>query len=276
MHDSDPPGEGWTEVLPQTKVGPHRRHYFQLENVAGKAYTHVKVTIHPDGGLKRVRLVGKRADKPVRGIGVNETSGGNVINGAIEVPQGTVNKAPVSGSATTIPILPLTPEAFEPFGKVIQAYPDHNAAPRGTMVTTGNQGLAAKFHKLGLPNSSYTPEAGATEGLSVLTSSPLPGRGENGEWVVNMLERHPFTTQAFIPMGTPKSVGQHENGLEDPVNGYLVVVAKDGPNDRPDLKTLRAFAANAGQGIMYNTSVWRKYLIRRVPKKHRPNYPSRL
>src|ERR1700692_5103389 len=61
----DLPGEGWTEVLPQTKVGPHRRHYFQLENVAGKAYTHVKVTIHPDGGLKRVRLVGKRADKPV-------------------------------------------------------------------------------------------------------------------------------------------------------------------------------------------------------------------
>jgi len=254
----DLPSVGWTEILPRTKVGPHRRHYFQLENVEGKPYTHVKVTIYPDGGLKRVRLIGKRADQLARGTAnhsatsvVNET---NVVDGAIEVQEGTSSTDRVSASspATTIPILPLTPEAFAPFGKVIQAYANHNAAPRGTKITPANQGTASKFHKLALLDASYPSEAGATTGLSVYRSNPLPSSGEN-EWVVNVLERHPFTTQAFIPMG---AAGESEDGLQHPGNSYLVVVAKNGPDSKPDLKTLRAFVATAAQGIMYNTAVW--------------------
>ena len=51
----------WTCILPRTKLGPHAQHYFDLENVQDKVYTHVRVTIYPDGGIKRVRILGKRS-----------------------------------------------------------------------------------------------------------------------------------------------------------------------------------------------------------------------
>jgi len=57
---------GWRTILPKTKVGPGKQHFFDLqpEDRAGAstAVTHVRVTMHPDGGLKRVRLIGRRAD----------------------------------------------------------------------------------------------------------------------------------------------------------------------------------------------------------------------
>lgn len=264
----DLPSDGWTQILPRTKTGPHRRHFFQLDNVEGKAYTHVMVTIHPDGGIKRVRLVGKRADDSAKGVPVS----GIAESAATKTSQAIENhnedsislsaQQPNSTSAagvTSIPILPLTPEAFAPFGKVIQAYADPNAAPRGTKITQANRGTASKFHKLGLLDSSYPSEAGATAGLSVYRCNPLPSGGESQEWEVKVLERHPFTTQAFIPMGGAGSLrpGKVGDGLENPGDVYLVVVAKNGLNDKPDLKTLRAFEASAAQGILYNSGVWR-------------------
>ena len=52
----------WTVILPRTKLGPHRQHYFQLENVENTVFTHVKMTIYPDGGVKRIRVIGLKAD----------------------------------------------------------------------------------------------------------------------------------------------------------------------------------------------------------------------
>jgi len=54
-------GSSWATILPRTKLGPHRRHFFQLENVDHSKYTHVKLTIHPDGGVKRVRVIGTQS-----------------------------------------------------------------------------------------------------------------------------------------------------------------------------------------------------------------------
>ncbi|EEB88009.1 hypothetical protein MPER_14408, partial [Moniliophthora perniciosa FA553] len=45
-------------------------------------------------------------------------------------------------------------------------------------------------------------------------------------------------------------------GLQELGQRYLVVVAKNGEDDRPDLKTLRAFVASTAQGIVYNTGIW--------------------
>ncbi|KAJ7772538.1 galactose-binding domain-like protein [Mycena maculata] len=231
----------WSLVLPRTKLGPHRQHYFQLENVEGKLYTHVKLTIHPDGGIKRVRIIGTKSQGNTSPLKTKEDAGAAKVPAAV---------AP-SRRAPSVPVLPLTPEAFAPFGQVIQAYGDHNAAPKGTKITPANQGSASKFHKLSLLASSYPPEAGATAGLSVYRCNPLEGITSDGVVELKVMERHPFTNQAFIPMGR----GSGE-ALADPGGAYLVVVAKNAADGRPDLSTVRAFVANASQGIVYDTAVW--------------------
>ncbi|KAJ4308471.1 Allantoicase [Neodidymelliopsis sp. IMI 364377] len=55
-------GEGWVEVLRPQKSGPdvEIRYQGELENVKGQRYTHAKLVIIPDGGVKRFRIFGRR------------------------------------------------------------------------------------------------------------------------------------------------------------------------------------------------------------------------
>jgi allantoicase len=48
----------WREVLPQTKLKANRRHVFSKLNDVGAA-THARFNIYPDGGVSRLRLVGR-------------------------------------------------------------------------------------------------------------------------------------------------------------------------------------------------------------------------
>ncbi|KAI1398688.1 Allantoicase [Hypoxylon fuscum] len=52
--------EGWTEVLEPSKCGPDQEHPFTCA-VKDKPFTHVKLTIIPDGGVKRLRVLAKRS-----------------------------------------------------------------------------------------------------------------------------------------------------------------------------------------------------------------------
>ena len=70
--------------------------------------------------------------------------------------------------------------------------------------------------------------------------------------------------QAFIPMGGAVAGAGHGDALADPGSEYLVIVAKNGEDDRPDLASMRAFVASAGQGIVYDTGIWREHLFRRT------------
>jgi len=148
-------------------------------------------------------------------------------------------------------VLPLSPEAFAPYGQVIEAYGDHAAAPKGTKITPANAGTASKFHKLSSLVSSYEKQTGATTGISVYRCNPLKEVDAAGTTTLTVLERHSFTNQVFIPMG--RGIGE---GLSDPSDRYMVVVAHNGEDDRPDLKTLRAFLATTAQGIVYNQGIW--------------------
>ncbi|GII59943.1 putative allantoicase [Sphaerisporangium krabiense] len=57
LHGSGAPGEDeWFELLPLTRLQPDTRHRFRL--AAARAATHVRLDIHPDGGLARLRLHG--------------------------------------------------------------------------------------------------------------------------------------------------------------------------------------------------------------------------
>jgi len=56
--------EAWVEVLEPSKTGPDAEHFYeggQLKGVQGKAYTHAKLVMIPDGGIKRFRVFGTRA-----------------------------------------------------------------------------------------------------------------------------------------------------------------------------------------------------------------------
>ena len=264
-----PSDDDWTQILPRTKLGPHRQHQFQLENVNNKPYTHVKVTIYPDGGIKRVRVIGHRALAGIRVGGAQASAqheapldAAKATISATDAPHEAHAETDGIGSATggisMIPALSLTAEAFVPFGQVVQAYTDLNAvpSPRTARITGANQGTAVKFHKQALLESSYPPELNATTGLSIYRCKPI-SLGPNGVWEIKLLERHPATKQAFVPMGDASG----ENALDSPGKRYLVIVALNGPDDKPDLQTMRAFVASAGQGIMYNKGIWRKRAV---------------
>ena len=232
----------WTSILPRTKLGPDGQHYFELENVKSKTYTHVKVTIFPDGGIKRLRFRGRKVSEngSIKELGD--------IQQSLSAP--SVELAPADSlKPMVIPVLPLEAEAFSPFGQVIQAYKN---LPNGIKVTPANGGTANKYHKLSLLKAIYPSDAGATAGISVYRCQPL-GDVVDGIIALKTLERHPYTNQAFIPMGS----GDGE-GLNDPGCGYLVVVAHNGSDDQPDTQTLKAFLASSAQGIAYNPGVWRK------------------
>ena len=52
----------WTEVLPETKLGPDKRHFFDRQIRAPGPWTHVRLHIYPDGGVSRLRLFGVRVE----------------------------------------------------------------------------------------------------------------------------------------------------------------------------------------------------------------------
>lgn len=121
---------------------------------------------------------------------------------------------------TRIALQPLTAEAFAPFGDVL----DTSGAPDRII----NQGLCGRFH-----DRAALDFADGRAGISLFRAEPrqLP-------LTLDMVERHPEGSQAFLPMS------------EAP---FLVVVAPDegGTPGRP-----RAFLTQAGQGVNYHRGVW--------------------
>lgn len=61
---------------------------------------------------------------------------------------------------------------------------------------------------------------------------------------VPMLEKHPFTSQQFIPMGGTSS------------GSYVVVVADSLEDGRIDAQSIRAFLVRGDEGISYGAGLW--------------------
>ncbi|CDW98370.1 hypothetical protein [Sporisorium scitamineum] len=255
----------WVTLLPRTKLGPGRRHFFPLVDGNSAPFTHVMVKMHPDGGIKRFRVHGRRAN-PLLAAQISPA-----LLPAVPVPQDIQDPlpsatsdpfAPVSAatslapfsSATTsmgivvhgkfLPAVPLTTQAFVSYGAVIDGpsslNPDDSKAFRIV-----NQGTAKKYLNLAEILNNYPKEAGAKTNIHVYRCDPaatLP-------FEVKLLERHRFTTQAFIPM-VPIN-GQQQ--------GFLVVVAQN--DDRPDLNTLGVFLATTEQAIQYHPDIWHHPMI---------------
>lgn len=127
---------------------------------------------------------------------------------------------------------PLTAPAYAPYGHVIMA------SPHGEEGRAANQGTARRWGHLA-PIDNLRP---ATAKLNVSVFRCTPRRA----WPLRIaaLEKHPASTQAFLPMRARR---------------YLVVVALGA--ERPDLSTLTAFVASGSQGITYHPGVWHHPMI---------------
>jgi len=116
----------------------------------------------------------------------------------------------------------LTPAAFAPFGDVLDS-----AGPPDRMI---NHGLCGRFHDRARLDFGATP---GRAGISIFLAEPhtLP-------LTLEMVERHPDGSQAFLPMH------QHP---------FLVVVAPDNAG-RPG--TPRAFLTDGSQAINLLRGTW--------------------
>ncbi|KAJ1850772.1 Allantoicase, partial [Coemansia sp. RSA 486] len=51
----------WTEIISGVPLTADAQHYFDATGGKDIAFTHVKFTMYPDGGLKRIRINGRPA-----------------------------------------------------------------------------------------------------------------------------------------------------------------------------------------------------------------------
>jgi allantoicase len=57
--DGTPDEAEWFELLPPARLQPDTRHRFRIDPARSHCATHVRLEIHPDGGLARLRLFGE-------------------------------------------------------------------------------------------------------------------------------------------------------------------------------------------------------------------------
>lgn len=97
-----------------------------------------------------------------------------------------------------------------------------------------NQGTALKTKAVSAIEHIY-PSRDGKEARHVWNIFNVQNRQHKGHLTISVLERHPFTTQTFIPLAGEKDIAV-----------YLVVIADDF-NGKPDVSTLRAFLCKGDQ-----------------------------
>lgn len=128
-----------------------------------------------------------------------------------------------------IEVEPLEAGAFARFGSVIEA--------PGQDGEDANAGTGMRWRDIAWIDT--TENSGEVD-ASIYRAFPriLP-------FLCDRLERHPLSSQLFLPIGG---------------RPFLVIVA-DGGQDRPDALTARAFLTNGRQGVNYARGVWHHPLI---------------
>lgn len=128
---------------------------------------------------------------------------------------------------------PLTQKAFSIFGDVIEASAEVNNFAI-------NDGYTQRYHDLANIDVNEV-DADNNKGhaiVSIFRSTPLAQ-----PIAIKMMERHPYGSQAFIPMGE---------------NPYLVVVA---PAGEFELSKVKVFIANSNQGVNYHKGTWHHFCL---------------
>lgn len=153
---------------------------------------------------------------------------------------------------------PLTPESFAPFGGVISA--DHQI--KNVEQSSANYGTAIKIKKVTPVVNAYDKapsQIEPTPNWNIYRCSPpvelIEDIGQRRKkYTSKVLERHPFTTQTFVPMGNAKDR-----------DSYLVIVAKtdaaSSPLNLPDPKSVKAFVCKGNQSVTYGKGIWHAPMV---------------
>ena len=131
-------------------------------------------------------------------------------------------------TAIRIEAAALTAAAFAPFGELIET--------AGRTPQLINEGTCERYDDLATVDVT---QSGGRALISIFKAGarPLP-------FEVKVLERHPLSSQAFIPL----------DGLP-----FLVVVAGEG--DVPLPSRIRAFQAAGSQGVSFRRNTWHHALL---------------
>jgi len=179
----------------------------------------------------------------------------------------------------------LSQDLFSTFGAVIEN-PSPSLVPCQTYdgplppdAVQANQGSALKYLDVTRMKDLYAYTSSQNPAKAVMNMFvcaprrllPSPSAQAEGHFAVEILERHPFTTQTFIPLGLSRSEASESR--------YLVIVAPSlPPSSRdeqlpappvdaagelplpgrglPDLMRIEAFVASGSQAVTYGAGTW--------------------
>ena len=217
-----------------------------------------------------------------------------------------------TASGIVLEAVPLTPEAFAPFGDVIEnPRPDLHPSSADKQPSlpfnaiTANQGSAIKYQHVSRQINLYDQAPSGRPAPAVMSMfvcaararspgqapipAPAPAPAEvpartpaaqlPSAFPVTVLERHPFTTQTFLPLTAnpaahylvivaptlPPPTSDHTKEAALPVPA-TVPPSADYPrplpgSGMPDLHRLRAFVANATQAVTYGAGTWHAPMV---------------
>lgn len=151
--------------------------------------------------------------------------------------------------------LPLTVESFSTYGSIVS--PDEEVSKLDDSAKNANQGTAIKLLQVSQIQNLLDQK---TPNWNLFRCFPQPHlkrqlcQGQEGIKVnhpIRVLEKHPYSSQTFLPMGAPS----HEIA-------YLVVVAlENSQTKKPDLSTAKAFLCKGNQAVTYGAGVWHAPMI---------------
>lgn len=147
-------------------------------------------------------------------------NGVNGVNGhasAFSTLSNLIPSLSSSASSAAIHPKPLTRGGFAPFGDVLQAYPDPKTRWEGQDIQPSPDGKTTKYARLADITSTYPADADAVTGISVFRATPKVGLERGKVFDVRFFERHPYTSQAFVPMGK----GEVSSALKSSSNGNV-------------------------------------------------------
>lgn len=163
-----------------------------------------------------------------------------------------------TGSSPVILAKPLTPEGFAPYGGVLSA--DHQI--KNVKSSAANYGTAVKIHKVApiINNYEACPSGQvATANWNIFRCSAPKHlikdkiSSSSKVYTSKVLERHPYSTQTFLPMGQDLST-----------KSYLVIVARTDdsePQKYPDPSQVEAFICKGNQSITYGAGTWHAPMV---------------